>query len=128
VRSRPLEIKEYPHEGYSADAAAQALLDGRARLKRRQYIGCAVGVGIATVIVIIAGYLGRPAWANPGWVIFALSSIYALVLGVMHPKRACLHCGREFEKHWEKGEGEMEDLFLVCESCKKYVFAHEVRS
>ena len=27
-----------------------------------------------------------------------------------------------------KDGGEMEDLFLVCDPCKKYVFAHEVRS
>jgi hypothetical protein len=128
VRSRPLEIKEYPHEDHSLDDAAQALLDGRARWKRRQYISCAVGVGIGTTIVIIAGWLGRHSWANPGWAIFAISSVYALVLGVVHPRRACLDCGREFEKRWEKGEGEMEDLFLVCDSCKKYVFAHEVRS
>ena len=128
MRSRPLETKEYPHEGYSADDAAQALLDGRARRKRRQYVACAVGVGVGTTIVIIAGWMGRPSWANPGWAIFAVSSVYALVLGIVHPTRACLHCGRQFEKRWEKGEGEMEDLFLVCDSCKKYVFAHEVRS
>lgn len=128
MRSRPLDIKEYPHEGYLADTAAQALLDGRARWKRRQYIACAVGVGIGTTIVIIAGYMGQPSWANPGWTIFGACSVYALVLGVMHPKRTCVHCGHDFQKRWEKGEGEMEDLYLVCEDCKKYVFAHEVRS
>lgn len=128
MRSRPLETKEYPEEGYSADEAAQALLDGRARWKRRQYIGCAVGVGVSTSALILGGYLMNDVIANGGWALFSVSSVYALVLGVMHPKRACLSCGREFEKRWVKGEGEMEDLFLVCDSCKKYVFAHEVRS
>ena len=128
MRNRPLETKEYPHDGYSRDDAAQALLDGRARWKRRQYIGCAIGVGVGTSLLILGGYLVQPNLNVVGWVIFFIASIYALVLGVMHPKRTCLSCGREFEKRWEKGEGEMEDLFLVCESCRKYVFAHEVRS
>ena len=128
MRVHPLEIKEFPEEGYSLDEAAQALLDGRARWKRRQYIGCAVGVGVATCAMILGGYLPNPAITGGGWAVFSASSIYALVLGVMHPKRACLSCGREFEKRWVKGEGEMEDLFLVCDPCKKYVFAHEVRS
>ena len=128
MRNQPLVTKEYPEEGYSRDDAAQALLDGRARWKRKQYIGCAIGVGIGTSLLIIGGYLVDPRYNAVGWVIFFVASIYALILGVMHPKRACLSCGREFEKRWVKGEGEMEDLFLVCEDCRKYVFAHETRS
>lgn len=128
MRSRPLETKEFPEEGWSSDDTAQALLDARARWKRRQYIGCAVGVGVATTSMIFGGWLRSDEATYSGWAIFTVSSIYALVLGVMHPKRVCSSCGTEFSKHWEKGEGEMEDLFLVCDSCKKYVFAHEVRS
>jgi len=128
VRNQPLVTKEYPEDGYSRDDAAQALLDGRARWKRKQYIGCAIGVGIGTGLVILGGYLVDPRYNVVGWIIFFIASIYALILGVMHPKRACLCCGREFEKRWVKGEGEMEDLFLVCEDCGKYVFAHETRS
>jgi hypothetical protein len=128
VRSQPLSTKEYPEAGYSPDDAAQALLDGRARWKRRQYIGCAIGVGVATGLMILGGYLVNPVVSEIGWGLFFISSVYALVLGVMHPRRVCTSCGCEFGKRWEKGEGEMEDLFLVCESCRKYVFAHEVRS
>ncbi len=128
MRDQPLAVKEYPREGYSLDVAAQALLDGRARWKRKQYIGCALGVGAATAFMILGGWLVIPGLTITGWAVFSVSSVYALILGIMHPKRACLSCGREFGKHWEKGEGEMEDLFLVCDSCRKYVFAHEVRS
>jgi ribosomal protein L32 len=128
MRDNPLVTKEYPEEGYSRDDAAQALLDARARWKRKQYIGCAIGVGIGTGLMILGGYLVRTEFTETGWGVFFIASVYALVLGVMHPKRVCLSCGREFEKRWVKGEGEMEDLFLVCDSCGKYVFAHEVRS
>lgn len=128
MRSRAIETKEFPEEGYSQDEAAQCLLDGRARWKRRQYIGCAWGVGIATAAMILGGWLQNDAATFSGWGLFTVSSIYALVLGVMYPKRVCPGCGEEFRKEWVKGEGEMEDLFLVCGGCKKYVFAHEVRS
>lgn len=128
MRNPRSEVKEYPEEGYSLDESAQSLLDARARWKRGQYIGCAIGVGIATTAMILGGWLGHDGATYAGWALFSVSSIYALVLGVMHPKRSCHACGAEFEKRWIKGEGEMEDLFLVCESCQKYVFAHEVRS
>lgn len=128
MRDAPIETKDFPEEGYSRDDTAQALLDRRARWKRRQYIGCAIGVSVATVGMILGGWLQRDDFTHAGWAVFFVSSVYALVLGVMHPERVCSSCGTEFSKRWEKGEGEMEDLFLVCDSCKKYVFAHEVRS
>ena len=128
MRNTPIETKEFPEEGYSRDDTAQLLLDGRARWKRRQYIGCAWGIGLATTNMIVGGWLQSDPATHAGWGLFAACSIYALVLGVMHPKRICSACGKEFEKRWVKGEGEMEDLFLVCDFCKKYVFAHEVRS
>jgi hypothetical protein len=128
VRNQPLVTKEFPEVGYSRDDAAQALLDGRARWKRRQYIGCAIGVAVGTGLMVLGGYLNHDGVTVTGRGFFLIASAYALVLGVMHPKRACLSCGHEFEKRWKKGEGEMEDLFLVCGSCRKYVFAHEVRS
>ncbi len=121
-------IKEFPDENFHGDPVSQARLDDRARWKRRQYLLCAWGVGAATVAMIIGGWADHDATVHWGWAGFAVFSIYALVLGALHPKLVCETCGQPFEKHWIKGEGEMEDLFLVCDSCKKTVFAHETRS
>lgn len=123
-----LQTREFPDEHFACDPAAQSRLDGRAGWKRRQYLTCAVGVGITISAVILGGYLVNDPMIWSGWTGFGLFSIYALVLGVMHPKLVCGSCGGMLEKRWVRGEGEMEDLFLVCNCCKKYVFAHEVRS
>ncbi len=125
---KPLPIKEFPEENYTPDSVAQARLDGRARGKRRQYLLCAWGVGVATVAMILGGYLQNETMVHTGWAVFGIFSVYALVLGAMHPKLICETCGQPFEKRWEKGEGELLDLFLVCETCKKTVFAHETKS
>jgi len=125
LRRDAYDIPPYHDVSFVRDEAAQEVMRVRARRRDRLVARAFVTMAVSFAGALVAGLARMMAGLAAGMVIFAAAFVFgAAQLLTYKPRLACTSCGKRLKTAWgpvgEKREGE----YLVCVSCRRYVFTY----
>jgi hypothetical protein len=117
-----MQIYTYPDSEYTLCHDLQLAVNDKVDADSRRIKKIAVVLGIIAMLGVISNLLAIPSLSRILWSTFGLSFAGGMIYVVLKPKKRhrCPSCSTKMKFQW-KGNAQ----FLVCHSCKCYVYTHQ---